>query len=81
MNISTKGGAAVTVVSGQTVRDALSAVGVAVGPDILAAKVNDQIVDLSKPLTGDAVIEPLRFDSPEGREVYRHSSKIGRAHV
>ncbi len=74
MNISTKGGAAVTVVSGQTVRDALSAVGVAVGPDILAAKVNDQIVDLSKPLTGDAVIEPLRFDSPEGREVYRHSS-------
>ena len=30
--------------------------------------------DLSAPLTDDATLEPLRFDSAEGREVYRHSS-------
>jgi threonyl-tRNA synthetase len=60
--------------TGQTVRDALSAVGVTIGSDVLAAKVNEQIVDLSRVLTEDATIEPLRFNSPEGREVYRHSS-------
>lgn len=74
MKIATKDGVSRNIPSGQTVGDALAAVGVAVGPDILAAKVNGHIVDLSKPLTEDATVEPLRFDSPEGREVYRHSS-------
>jgi threonyl-tRNA synthetase len=31
-------------------------------------------MDLSRTLSEDATIEPIRFDSPEGREVYRHSS-------
>ena len=31
-------------------------------------------MDLSHPLSEDSTIEPIRFDSPEGREVYRHSS-------
>ncbi len=42
--------------------------------DVLAARVNGRTVDLSMPLTTDAMVEPLRFDSAEGREVYRHSS-------
>lgn len=41
---------------------------------MLAAKVNGQSVDLSRPLDHDATIEPLTFESAEGREVYRHSS-------
>lgn len=45
-----------------------------VGSDVLAARVNGRTMDLSMPLTLDAAVEPLRFDSPEGREVYRHSS-------
>jgi threonyl-tRNA synthetase len=48
--------------------------GIPLGSDILAAKVNGTVVDLSSPLSEDATIEPLRFDSLEGREVYRHSS-------
>ncbi|MDH5625584.1 MAG: threonine--tRNA ligase [Nitrospira sp.] len=44
------------------------------GADILAARVNGTVMDLSHPLSEDATIEPIRFDSPEGREVYRHSS-------
>lgn len=31
-------------------------------------------MDLSRPLEQDATIEPLTFESAEGREVYRHSS-------
>ncbi|MCX8072982.1 MAG: threonine--tRNA ligase [Candidatus Binatia bacterium] len=44
------------------------------GPDVVAAKVNDQVVDLSRPLTGDCKIEPIPANSPEGLEVIRHSS-------
>jgi threonyl-tRNA synthetase len=62
------------VPAGCTVGEALVRAGVSLGPDILAAKVNGQPVDLDRILTEDATIEPLTFDSPEGREVYRHSS-------
>jgi threonyl-tRNA synthetase len=41
---------------------------------VLAAKINGQPADLSRPLQQDAQIEPLTFASSEGREVYRHSS-------
>jgi len=42
--------------------------------DILAAKVNGALVDLSTALQEDALVEPVTFASPEGKEVYRHSS-------
>jgi threonyl-tRNA synthetase len=73
MKISIKDGPSGDIPSGGTVGDALSQLGVA-GQDILAAKVGGTIVDLSRPLTENSVVEPLRFDSAEGREVYRHSS-------
>ncbi|MEW6245767.1 MAG: threonine--tRNA ligase [Nitrospirota bacterium] len=62
------------VPAGCTIGEALVRAGVPLGPDILAAKVNGQPVDLDRILAEDATIEPLTFDSPEGREVYRHSS-------
>jgi threonyl-tRNA synthetase len=74
MKVTVKDGSTGEVQTGQTVGTALSALGVPVGIDIVAARVNGSIVDLSTPLREDAVIEPLRFDSPEGRDVYRHSS-------
>jgi len=42
--------------------------------DILAAKVNGALVDLSTALQDNALVEPITFASPEGKEVYRHSS-------
>ncbi|MCP9449122.1 MAG: TGS domain-containing protein, partial [Nitrospira sp.] len=74
MKVTVKDGPTGDVQTGHTVGTALSALGVPVGIDIVAARVNGSVVDLSTPLREDAVIEPLRFDSPEGREVYRHSS-------
>ncbi|HEY5931627.1 MAG TPA: threonine--tRNA ligase, partial [Nitrospira sp.] len=73
MKISVKDGLSGEIQTGETVGDALSKLGVA-GQDILAAKVDGAVVDLSNPLSGSSVVEPLRFDSAEGREVYRHSS-------
>ncbi len=69
-----KNGRSYEVPSGHTVAEALVAGGVIVGPDVLAATVNGKSTDLSAPLTGDAILEPLRFDSADGREIYRHSS-------
>jgi threonyl-tRNA synthetase len=40
----------------------------------LAAKVNGTLADLSTALQDDALVEPVTFASPEGKEVYRHSS-------
>ena len=72
--VSLKNGKSFDVPLGQSVAQALSAGGITLGPDVLAATVNGQATDLSAPLTSDATVEPLRFDSAQGREVYRHSS-------
>ncbi|NGZ10149.1 MAG: threonine--tRNA ligase [Nitrospira sp. LK70] len=73
MKISVKDGPSGDIQTGETVGDALSELGVTSG-DILAAKVEGEVVDLSRPLSASSIVEPLRFDSSEGREVYRHSS-------
>jgi threonyl-tRNA synthetase len=73
MKVVLKNGPGLAIEGDGSVQTALSSLG-ALGPQVLAAKVNGEVVDLSKPLSGDATIEPLRFDSAEGREVYRHSS-------
>src|SRR5436853_651463 len=74
MKITLKDGNSRDIPAGQTVGAALSALGLALGPDILAAKVNGRTVDLSSTLTEDAEVTPLQIGSAEGREVYRHSS-------
>lgn len=73
MKISVKDGPSGDIQAGETVGDALSELGIA-SQDILAAKVEGAVVDLSRPLSASSTVEPLRFDSSEGREVYRHSS-------
>ena len=62
------------VPAGCTVRDALTPAGGRLDANVLAAKVDGESVDLSRLLDHDASIEPLTFESAEGREVYRHSS-------
>jgi threonyl-tRNA synthetase len=51
-----------------------AAAALAAGPEVLAVKINGVVKDLDTALTEDAVLEPVTFESPEGREVYRHSS-------
>jgi threonyl-tRNA synthetase len=62
------------VPAGCTVREALTPEGGRLDAKVLAAKINGEPMDLSRPLEQDATIEALTFESPEGREVYRHSS-------
>lgn len=62
------------VPAGCTVREALTPEGGRLDAKVLAAKINGEPMDLSRLLEQDATIEPLTFESAEGREVYRHSS-------
>jgi len=41
---------------------------------IVAARVNGEIVDLSRTIPKDATVELITVDEPEGLEVFRHSS-------
>ena len=43
----------------------------------LAVRIDGRLIDLSEPLTEDAVFEPVTQDSPEGLDILRHSA----AHV
>ena len=67
----TVNGAAHTVAAGVAVRQALDGAG---GRDVIAARVNGKLVDMSRPLEHDATVEPIAADSPEGLEVIRHST-------
>ncbi len=40
----------------------------------LAAEVDGRLVDLGTPIESDADVRIITFDSPEGREIYRHSA-------
>ena len=42
--------------------------------DVLAASVNDQEWDLSRPITEDAEIKLFKWDDPEGKHAFWHSS-------
>lgn len=41
---------------------------------VLVSRVNDQLVDLTRPLYEDATIKLYTFDDPEGRDTYRHTA-------
>src|SRR5713226_2103707 len=44
------------------------------GRDLVAARVNGKVVDLTRKIEHDAVVEPILVDSAEGLDVIRHST-------
>jgi threonyl-tRNA synthetase len=62
---------------GTTPADVAASIGSRLAKATLAAKVDGEWVDTNRPLTHDASIELITADSPDGREVLRHST----AHV
>jgi threonyl-tRNA synthetase len=60
-----------TVPAGIRAREVLDG---ARGRDVVAARINGKIADLSRPIESDATVEPVLGDSPDGLEVIRHST-------
>lgn len=67
----TLNGSSKTVPSGSRVREVLDGKG---GRDVVAARVNGKLVDLSRPIEENAAIELVSADSPAGLEILRHST-------
>ncbi len=44
------------------------------GRDIIAARINGKLVDLSRLVEEDATLEPVPLESPEGLDILRHST-------
>lgn len=63
-----------TLEAGITAGEALASFGIALDRQVIAAKVNGQAVDLSRPLTADCILAPIEVHSPEGLEILRHSA-------
>ena len=59
------------VPAGTIVRDVLNGIP---SRELVAARVNGKVVDLTRKLEHDAAVEPVLADSPEGLEVIRHST-------
>ncbi len=59
---------------GASVRDLAEGIGARLAKAAVAAKVDGRVVDLGRPLEGDARVEILTDRSPEALEVLRHSA-------
>ena len=67
-------GSVKTFPSGTTGNDVALSIGRKLAQDALALNVNGVAVDLAKPLVADAAIEIITFGSPEGPDIFWHSS-------
>jgi threonyl-tRNA synthetase len=59
---------------GTTAREVAQSIGPGLAKVALAAKVDDQLVDLNAPLEADSEFQVVTPGSPEGLTIYRHSS-------
>ena len=60
--------------AGLSVAEALKQFGVAGDHDVVAARVNGNLVDLNASLLDDSTITPISQESPEGLDIVRHSA-------
>jgi threonyl-tRNA synthetase len=67
----TLGGESRVVPVGTIVRDVLNGIP---SRELVAARVDSKVVDLTRKLEHDAAVEPVLAESPEGLEVIRHST-------
>ncbi len=67
----TVGGESRVVPVGTIVRDVLNGIP---SRDLVAARVDGKVVDLTRKLDHDSAVEPVLADSPEGLDVIRHST-------
>ena len=74
-------GSIIEVEKGTTPLQIAGMIGKRLEKEALAAKVDDEVVDLTRPLEKDCSLKILTFDDPEGKEVYWHSSAHLMAHA
>ncbi len=63
-----------TIPAGTRPIDVARSIGPRLAQDAIAAKVNGELADLSRPLESDAALQILTSRDPEAMQVYRHSA-------
>ncbi|MBN1903128.1 threonine--tRNA ligase [Candidatus Sumerlaeota bacterium] len=63
-----------TYKAGITPREIAEGIGPRLAREALAAQIDGRFIDLDTPITEDATIQLLTFDSLKGRDIFRHSS-------
>ncbi len=74
MKISLADGAVRDISPGVTVARALEDLGVITDHEVVAARVNGDLIDLTAPLTQEGTLTPVSVHTPEGLEIMRHST-------
>ncbi|MBN1288594.1 MAG: threonine--tRNA ligase [Actinobacteria bacterium] len=69
-----KDGSRIEIEKGSTLIDALEAAGKEIESGALVAAVGGRMVELNRELKGGGEVEFLGFDTPRGREAYRHTA-------
>ncbi|MEN6641206.1 MAG: threonine--tRNA ligase [Armatimonadia bacterium] len=62
------------VASGTTALQVAESIGARLAKAAVAAKFNEEVIDLTRPLETDGTLAILTFDSEEGKDVYWHSA-------
>ena len=60
--------------SGVTPLEIAQSISPRLAQDVLASSVNEQEWDLSRPITEDATLQLFKWDDPEGKHAFWHSS-------
>ncbi|NGQ94474.1 threonine--tRNA ligase [Brevibacillus sp. SYP-B805] len=74
VNITLPDGAVRQVEAGSTIEDIAASISPSLKKKAVAGKLNGKVVDLYTPVNEDAKVEVVTLDSPDGLEVYRHST-------
>jgi threonyl-tRNA synthetase len=74
VNVTLPDGAVRELVAGSTIEDLAASISPGLKKKAVAGKINGKVVDLYTPITEDAAVEVVTLDSPDGLEVYRHST-------
>lgn len=74
MKVTLKDGSGLEMDAGITALEAAGRISEGLARNALIARVDGELVDLTKKLTGDCTLEILTFKDEEGRQAYRHTT-------
>jgi len=74
INITFPDGSARPFVEGITAYEIAESISPRLAAEVLAAEVNDTVVDLTRPITQDATVRLLKWEDDEAKHVFWHSS-------
>ncbi len=74
INITLPDGSVREYEQGITAYDIAKSISEGLARNVLAAKVNDQVVELNRPIEGDATVQLLTWNDEEGKHAFWHTS-------